>query len=345
MEKKRRIEYDKTWKEVVTHLINPFVEFFLPDLYQEIDWSFEPQFLEKELQNPKNITKPKRIADKLVKVKLKNGEEKWIYIHIEFQTDGSIEIGVRMFDYYQYIRERYGKEIVAIVIYTGTKVPKQPNIYKQHYFGTTITYEYNSYVVNKQKEEELLANQNPFAIVVLANLYVLQSLNDDEKRYVLKEKVFEIAKNRGYNLDDTIKLFIFAKELMKLPAELEQKFEKEVLSSTKNNSDMIRVSQSTKDYVNRIAKDIFGETVEQLQLSEKKLRKEKAKAEKELKLEIAKTEKEKMQIKAEADQKIMKSIVLLYTRVGMSIAEIAEELGYSDRTIKDILIERKVLEA
>jgi hypothetical protein len=34
---KIRIEYDKSWKEVVTHLFKPFIGFFLPDLNEQID--------------------------------------------------------------------------------------------------------------------------------------------------------------------------------------------------------------------------------------------------------------------------------------------------------------------
>jgi Putative transposase, YhgA-like len=226
---KIRIEYDKSWKEVVTHLFRPFVEFFLHELHNEIDWSVPPEFLEKELHNAKNIKKAKRIVDKLVKVQLKNGEQKLIFIHIEFQTDGDKIIGIRMYDYYQLIRERYGKEVVALVIYTGRSVPKQPNSYKQTFFGTSITYEFNSYTVVQQSEEELLSNNNPFALVVLANLYLHKTKDDNEKRYEFKTKLYELAKNRNYSLDDFTKLLIFVTELVKLPLLLEQKFEKEVI--------------------------------------------------------------------------------------------------------------------
>ncbi len=40
-----RIEYDKSWKEVVTYLFNPFVAFFIPELYEQIDWNILPEFL------------------------------------------------------------------------------------------------------------------------------------------------------------------------------------------------------------------------------------------------------------------------------------------------------------
>ena len=107
------IKYDKYWKEALTHFLQPFIHFFLPQLHDEIDWSVEYQFLEKELFSAKNLTKSKKEADKLVKVRLKNGKEQWIFIHIEFQTSGETIICLRMYEYYQLIREVYGQDLCA----------------------------------------------------------------------------------------------------------------------------------------------------------------------------------------------------------------------------------------
>jgi AraC-like DNA-binding protein len=359
---KIRIEYDKTWKEVVTHLIDPFIAFFLPDLYEQIDWRIAPEFLEKELHNAKNIKKSKRIVDKLVKVLLKNGEEKWVFIHIEFQSDGSTNIGLRMYDYYQLIRERYGKEIIALVIYTGESVPKQHNLYHQEYFGTSITYKYNDYAVVQQTESDLLANKNPFALVVLANLYLLETKYDSEKRYQLKVKMYELAKKRGYSVAEFTKLLIFVTELMKMPPQLERKFEKEVLQSPHDNHlNMYKnLSKSSLTLVSKMVESVYGVSMEdikakaeeevQLLKEEYKLVKEEAKLVKEeakLVKEEAKLVKEEAKLVKEEARKMdvqrTKSIILLYTRVDMSIHEIAEHLGLSNEVIEQILKKNKVL--
>jgi Putative transposase, YhgA-like len=340
---KIRIEYDKSWKEVVTHLFNPFVGFFLPDLYEQINWDILPEFLEKELHNAKNIKKSKRIVDKLVKVQLKSGEEQWIFIHIEFQTDGDKAIGLRMYEYYQLIRERYGKEVVALVIYTGNTIPKQPNTYRQKFFGTSITYEFNSFAVIQQEEEKLMNNNNPFALVVLANYYLLKTKGDNEKRYELKEKLYELAKNRDYTIDDFSKLLIFVTELVKLPFLLEQKFEKEVIqSSFKNNSDMVRAGKATKSLINAFEKEFYGETMEEAKANAKA--EAKAEAMEEAK---AKAEAEAKIIEAELkqlDAQRSKSIILLYTRVNMSINEIAEHLVINKKVVKQILLQHKIIQ-
>jgi hypothetical protein len=317
------IKYDKYWKEALTQFLKPFTQFFLPQLHDEIDWSIAPQFLEKELFSAKNLKKPKKEVDKLIKVRLKNGVEQWIFVHIEFQTSGEAVICLRMYEYYQLIRETYGQEIVALVIYTGSNVPKKHDVYESEHFGTKITYNFNSYAVIKQNEDELLANDNPFAMIVLANYYVLKTKDDQERRYEFKQKLYELAQNRNYNLEELSKLLIFVGELMKLTPLLEKKFEKEVIQTKiKNDLDMIQVSQSTKNLVNAYNKEVYGETMEEARAKSKQLAKQLAK---------------------QLDEQLARSIILLYTRLEMSISEISEQLKLESEVIEQILLQKKII--
>lgn len=61
---------------MITDLFEEFLLFFSPELYEQVDFSSTPQFLEQELQHiiPSSMSND-RIADKLVKLQLKNGEE------------------------------------------------------------------------------------------------------------------------------------------------------------------------------------------------------------------------------------------------------------------------------
>ena len=43
-------DFDIAWKQALEWFFEPFVAFFFPVLHAEIDWSFEPLFLDKELQ-------------------------------------------------------------------------------------------------------------------------------------------------------------------------------------------------------------------------------------------------------------------------------------------------------
>ncbi len=118
---------------------------------------------------------------------------------------------------------------------------------------------------------------------------------------------------------------------MKLPPLLEKKFEKEVIQTKiKNNSDMIQVSQSTKNLVNAYEREVYGETMEET--------KAKIKAA-EVEIKAAEVEIKQM------DKQRIKSIILLYTRVDMPIEEIAEHLEISEEVIRQILIKNQAIKA
>ncbi len=80
---------DAAWKEVLTHLFQEFMEFFFPQIALDIDFSCGYKFLDKEFQQiVRGADTGRRIVDKLVQVCFRNGEKKWILIHIEVQGAG-----------------------------------------------------------------------------------------------------------------------------------------------------------------------------------------------------------------------------------------------------------------
>ncbi len=80
-------EFDTPWKEVLEIYFEDFILFFFPQAHQEIDWTRNPEFLDKELQQVvRDAELGKRLVDKLVKVYLIGGEEAWVLVHIEVQS-------------------------------------------------------------------------------------------------------------------------------------------------------------------------------------------------------------------------------------------------------------------
>lgn len=91
-------KYDQLWKDVITELFEEFLLFFSPDLYEQVDFTSPPQFLEQELQTILvDSESNNRIADKLVKLQMKSGKEQWIYVHIEVQGSYNKNFPKRMF--------------------------------------------------------------------------------------------------------------------------------------------------------------------------------------------------------------------------------------------------------
>ncbi len=82
---------------------------FFPNIHKDIDFSKGYEFLEKELQKIIKTSKTgRRYADKLVKVFLKNGSERWLLIHIEIQGYKEKKFPERMYTYNYRIFENPG---------------------------------------------------------------------------------------------------------------------------------------------------------------------------------------------------------------------------------------------
>lgn len=104
----------------------------------------------------------------LVKVHLKAGGEEWILIHIEIQGCNDERFTHRMLQYWYRIYDRYRVDITALVVFTGNKRQKRPTRFHKSFLGTHLTYEYNVYHILDHTEQELLAMDNPFALIMLA---------------------------------------------------------------------------------------------------------------------------------------------------------------------------------
>ncbi|HTE20367.1 MAG TPA: hypothetical protein VK689_18540, partial [Armatimonadota bacterium] len=62
-------DYDSPWKEALERYFPPFLAFFFPVAYADIDWSRGYEFLDKELQSVvRDAELGRRLVDKLVRV-------------------------------------------------------------------------------------------------------------------------------------------------------------------------------------------------------------------------------------------------------------------------------------
>ena len=141
-----------------------------------------------------------------------------------------------------------------------------------------------------------------------------------------KARLFELASHRGYSATDYENLLIFVSELMKLPPDLKQRFEQEVIKTkVHNKNDMIKVGQDTKDLINAFTEAVYGETIDQLKQANKEERK-------------MREREQKMREQVEAT-----SVVLLFSKANMSIPEIAVHLNLDEAHVRRVLSEHGLL--
>lgn len=224
-------EYDTPWKESIENYFPEFIEFFYPEAYQEIDWEKGYEFLEKELQQ---ITKEgelgKRLVDKLVKVYRKNGEEKWVLVHIEVQNQEEKTFAERMYIYHYRIYDKYKRSVASLAVLGDERKNWRPNQFKDELWGCEIKFKFPviKLLDYKEKWAELEASENPFATVVMAHLKAKETSNNSPERLNNKLYLTRRLYERGYSREDIINLFRFIDWVMNLPEELEREFWQEV---------------------------------------------------------------------------------------------------------------------
>ncbi|WP_426667071.1 Rpn family recombination-promoting nuclease/putative transposase [Mucilaginibacter sp. McL0603] len=191
---------DVLWKGILEDVFDDFLRFLNPDAESLLDFGKGFEFLDKELQQvlpPENEEFSPKVVDKLVKVFTKTGEEKWVLVHVEIQGQYHHDFASRMFRYYYRLIDKYGKPITAYAIFTEANLKARPDCFELDFMGTSLKYTFNTYKIASQSDEELLASENPFALVVLTAKTALSgsgiksSLERDELLLNLK---LELAK-------------------------------------------------------------------------------------------------------------------------------------------------------
>ena len=231
----KKIDLDAFWKFLLSNFLQDGVALMHPVLYDAVDWTFEPVFIEQELINALKgrfkIKDKRKFADKLARLRLKSGQEYYIILHAEAQHEPEDDFNKRMYIYRCLIYLWSDiEDIAAIAIFTGAPPLRESLEYNHNFFNTETIYRFTNYIIAEQNEQELLESENPFAIAVLATLYTYQTVNDAERRFAFKRKVFELAQKKNIPIDKMAKLLTFVKDFMYLPEALEKEFEFESTS-------------------------------------------------------------------------------------------------------------------
>ncbi len=164
-------EYDSPWKEILQLYFQDFMLFFFPQAHAEIDWTREPVFLDKELQQViRDAELGKRLVDKLVKIYLLDGTESWVLIHIEVQGQEEDDFPRRMYIYNYRIFDCYNRPVASIAVLGDTGINWRPNQFGYNLFGCSVDFQFPivKLIDYRQRQEELEGSNNHEATVVMA---------------------------------------------------------------------------------------------------------------------------------------------------------------------------------
>ncbi|MEA5596694.1 cytosolic protein [Rivularia sp. UHCC 0363] len=223
-------KYDSPWKEILQLYFQDFMLFFFPQFHAQIDWSKEPVFLDKELQQViRDAELGKRLVDKLVKIYLLDGTESWILIHIEVQGQEEDEFSRRMYVYNYRIFDCYNRSVVSIAILGDANSDWRPHQFGYNLFGCRLDFQFPivKLIDYRQRFEELEASSNPFATLVMAHLIGLETGDNRTQRKQRKIALIRGLYEKGFEREKVVNLFRLIDWMLTLPLELEREFWRE----------------------------------------------------------------------------------------------------------------------
>ncbi len=224
-------DYDSPWKDLLDHYFEPFMAFFFPDAYAQIDWAGGVEFLDKELQKiAADAALGRRTVDKLVKVRLLSGAEVIALIHCEVQGTRETDFAERIYTYHHRISDRFNERVATFVVLTDRHKRWRPREYQYELLGTRLSLRFSSVKLldYQNRAAELESSANLFSIVVLAHLRLLETARDPQQRLHWKLTLTKLLYERGYSKHEVINLYKFLDWLIFLPTELQHAYNVEV---------------------------------------------------------------------------------------------------------------------
>jgi hypothetical protein len=224
-------DYDSPWKEALDRYFERCLAFFFPQIHADIDWTRGYEMLDKELQPiVRRAERGRQYVDKLVKVWLQDGQERWILIHIEVQAAREGQFPYRMYVYNHRLTDRYGREVISLAILTDDDPSWRPGRFEYGRWGFRVRMEFPVVKVldYAPRYQELESDPNPFAVVVLAHLKALETQRSADQRREWKVRLIKGLYQRGMAADDVRRLLDFIDWVMELPEPLEERVREEI---------------------------------------------------------------------------------------------------------------------
>lgn len=227
-----RSDHDSPWKEALEGYFPEFLALLFPCIHAGIDWSRGYQFLDKEFQQiVRDAATGRRYADKLVGVHRLDGRPAWVLVHVEVQGEPEAAFAERMFVYNHKIRDAHGVPVASLAVLADADPRFRPAHYRDDLWGCTVDFRFPMVKLmdwdTPERWPELEASDNPFALVVMAQIRAKAS-TDAETRKAWKFRLIRLMYDRGYPRETILELFRVIDWLLQLPVTMEAAFRHEI---------------------------------------------------------------------------------------------------------------------
>jgi hypothetical protein len=238
-----KVDYDSAWKDIIEDLFSQFLEFFFPEIHKDIDFSKKCEFLSKELRKIVKDNKiGQRFADVLVKVHLKDGSIRCLFIHIEVQGYPDDDFPERMYVYNYRIYDRHrelNEEVISLAVLTDDDPEYRPEKYgvNRWRFDLSMTFPVVKILDYKERLAELEQSTNPMALVVAAQLKSSEAKKANiHTKYDVKLQLFKDCFKKGYSKDQIYILVKFIDWIINLPDKYQERLHDQLLILKEDNT-------------------------------------------------------------------------------------------------------------
>jgi hypothetical protein len=217
--------YDGAWKGALEVYFQNFLALLFPEAHRGIDWDQGYRSLDAELQKlARGNRLGGRTVDKLVEVRLQDGQKTLILVHVEVQAQKDLRFEQRMWVYHYRIYDRYDRQVVSLAVLADARAAWRPSGFGYAKWGCRLQLDFPAAKLLDFDWEELSASSNSFAVLIQAHLKTQATRADNPGRLRWKLALVKGLYERGLDREDIVRLFRFVDQLMALPEGLDKKF-------------------------------------------------------------------------------------------------------------------------
>lgn len=229
-------DFDSPWKEAIQQYLRGFLAMCFPEVEEGIDWSRTPEFLEQELRAlvPESELGAQQV-DQLIRVWQKNGQEQWVLLHVEVQSQVAQGFPKRLFQYHGRLTDRYGVDVATLCLLADDVKSYRPDGYDWEFWGCRVRFTYPTCKLLDFQDEKLAVSANPIAVVIRAHLAAKNQKEGDQGRFRRKKELVLGLYQRGLSSEEVRKLFNLVDWLIRLPKQLELEFQREIFDYERRN--------------------------------------------------------------------------------------------------------------
>jgi len=228
------LNHDSPWKDTIEQFTRSFLEVTFPEVAAGIDWSVQPESLEQELREitPASEVGAKRV-DKLLKVRLLDGTDQWLYIHIEVQMHHDPGLPKRLFIYHYRIFDKYGVSPLTLAILGDTSRKWRPTSYHYQSLGCGITFLFLicKTIDFKGKLDDPRYRHQQALFIIAAHLGTQEHRRNPQNLFACLFELTVKLVNEGYSPSEIQQLHRLIDWLMPLPGALKIQFRNQLQQS------------------------------------------------------------------------------------------------------------------